>query len=273
MPSDVVQEPPAKKQRKYMKWSLEEDNLMIELQGKGMRWKDVAKRLPGRTAISCRLRYQNYLVGRDDSDEGRKDKLARLYERSRLEIWTHIAKEMGVPWQVAEAMHWQLGETYMARLAGAIPFSLAAVNLDGDEGDQSSPSRSQVSPPLQDSTLHGPGAPSAQTVFSSGLFLTSSPSSNDPKPPQSQCVLESGLAPIQNQPPPRTASMLPGVAELTGGVSPYSTHTAAPYLGSSTSTDRDPWYPSLASYSMDSAVSKRRHSPDQFTANQLRRIV
>jgi hypothetical protein len=72
-----VAEPPVKK----LKWSSEEDRLIIELRGKGMKWEDISKRLPGRTAISCRLRYQNYLERRSEWDEDKKNKLARLYER------------------------------------------------------------------------------------------------------------------------------------------------------------------------------------------------
>jgi hypothetical protein len=69
---------PAKKQSK---WSPEEDALIIELRGSGMKWEDISKRLPGRSAISCRLHYQNYLERRSEWDEDRKNKLARLYER------------------------------------------------------------------------------------------------------------------------------------------------------------------------------------------------
>lgn len=69
---------PAKKQSK---WSSEEDALIIELRGGGMKWEDISKRLPGRSAISCRLHYQNYLERRSEWDEDRKNKLARLYER------------------------------------------------------------------------------------------------------------------------------------------------------------------------------------------------
>lgn len=69
---------PAKKQSK---WSPEEDALIIELRGNGMKWEDISKRLPGRSAISCRLHYQNYLERRSEWDEERKNKLARLYER------------------------------------------------------------------------------------------------------------------------------------------------------------------------------------------------
>ncbi|KAJ6439675.1 Homeodomain-related protein [Purpureocillium lavendulum] len=67
--------------KKQSKWSQEEDSLIIELRGSGMKWEDVSKRLPGRSAISCRLHYQNYLERRSEWDEERKNKLARLYER------------------------------------------------------------------------------------------------------------------------------------------------------------------------------------------------
>jgi hypothetical protein len=73
-----VPDQPVKKQTK---WSSEEDALIIELRGKNMKWEDVSKRLPGRSAISCRLHYQNYLERRSEWDEERKNKLARLYER------------------------------------------------------------------------------------------------------------------------------------------------------------------------------------------------
>jgi hypothetical protein len=72
-------EMPAKKQSK---WTPEEDTLIIDLRGKSMKWEDISKRLPGRSAISCRLHYQNYLEKRSAWDEERKNQLARLYERS-----------------------------------------------------------------------------------------------------------------------------------------------------------------------------------------------
>jgi hypothetical protein len=71
-------ESPAKKQSK---WSPEEDALIIKLRGSGMKWEDISNRLPGRSVISCRLHYQNYLERRSVWDEERKDKLALLYER------------------------------------------------------------------------------------------------------------------------------------------------------------------------------------------------
>lgn len=73
-----INDQPVKKQSK---WSAEEDAAIIELRGGGMKWEDISKRLPGRSAISCRLHYQNYLERRSEWDEERKNKLARLYER------------------------------------------------------------------------------------------------------------------------------------------------------------------------------------------------
>ncbi|KXJ96933.1 hypothetical protein Micbo1qcDRAFT_181722 [Microdochium bolleyi] len=124
-------ESPAKKQSK---WSAEEDALIIDLRGGGMKWEDISKRLPGRSAISCRLHYQNYLERRSEWDEERKNKLARLYERFKQEMWAKVAEEMAIPWRAAEAMHWQLGEADMAKRAGVTPFCLTAVNVEGQAG-------------------------------------------------------------------------------------------------------------------------------------------
>lgn len=72
-------ESPAKK--KQSKWTADEDAAIIELRGNGMKWEDISKHLPSRSAISCRLRFQNYLERRSEWDEEKKNKLARLYER------------------------------------------------------------------------------------------------------------------------------------------------------------------------------------------------
>lgn len=74
-----IAESPAKK--KQSKWSGDEDATIIELRGNGMKWEDISKNLLGRSAISCRLRFQNYLERRSEWDEEKKNKLSRLYER------------------------------------------------------------------------------------------------------------------------------------------------------------------------------------------------
>lgn len=79
LPSDELQNSfPAKKQSK---WSAREDALIIEFRNKHMKWKEISDELPGRSATSCRLHYQNYLEKRCVWNEDRKNKLARLYER------------------------------------------------------------------------------------------------------------------------------------------------------------------------------------------------
>ncbi|MCJ1410463.1 hypothetical protein MMC19_004548 [Ptychographa xylographoides] len=118
--------PSASPAKKQSKWTPEEDALIIDLRGSGMKWEDISKRLPGRSAISCRLHYQNYLERRSEWDEERKNRLARLYERLKPDMWGPLAAELGIPWRAAEAMHWQLGEADMARRAGVVPFSLTS---------------------------------------------------------------------------------------------------------------------------------------------------
>jgi hypothetical protein len=63
------------------KWLRVEDTHIRELREKGMKWEDISKRLPGRSATACRLHYQNYLIKRMDWDEEHKNKLAIRYER------------------------------------------------------------------------------------------------------------------------------------------------------------------------------------------------
>jgi hypothetical protein len=80
LPADEqpIHSPLAKKQSK---WSPTEDAKIIRLRGKGMKWDDCSKELPGRSAISCRLHYQNYLERRSEWDEEKRNKLARVYDR------------------------------------------------------------------------------------------------------------------------------------------------------------------------------------------------
>ncbi|EDN03760.1 predicted protein [Histoplasma mississippiense (nom. inval.)] len=118
MAPDVQSDSPQARQisdKKRPKWSPEEDVLIIELRQRGMAWGDISKELPGRSALSCRLHYQNYLERRSEWSEDRKTK-------SKSQMWAKIAEEMSIPWRAVEAMHWQLGEQEMARRARTVPF-------------------------------------------------------------------------------------------------------------------------------------------------------
>lgn len=99
------------------KWSLQEEETVIRLKEEEYwKWEDIGKELPGRTATSCRLHYQQYNF-KKNLDEARKNELARLYERLKYQIWAPIAEEMSIPWTEVEAMHWQLGQQEMAQRA------------------------------------------------------------------------------------------------------------------------------------------------------------
>ena len=63
------------------KWTAAENARIIVLRGRGMKWDDISLEIPGRSAISCRLHYQNYLEKRADWDEEQRNKLARVYDR------------------------------------------------------------------------------------------------------------------------------------------------------------------------------------------------
>ncbi|KAL2160216.1 hypothetical protein VTH06DRAFT_1389 [Thermothelomyces fergusii] len=194
-------ESPAKKQSK---WSPEEDALIIELRGSGMKWDDISKRLPGRSSISCRLHYQNYLERRSEWDEERKNKLARLYERFKPEMWAKVAEEMQVPWRAAEAMHWQLGEAEMARRAGVVPFSL---NMTSNE-PQGSTTQRRISPTRgHHAQSHSQG--SLPPEFS-GL-----PSPHHTRVP-------SGPGPGHAPPPPQIPPIIPPPSPSSAGSRPLS---------------------------------------------------
>ncbi|KAF1917993.1 hypothetical protein BDU57DRAFT_555703 [Ampelomyces quisqualis] len=180
----LPEESPAKKQSK---WTPEEDNLTIELRGQGMKWDDIAKRLPGRSSISCRLRYQNYLEKRAIWDEEKKNKLARLYARFKDQMWQKVATEMGIPWRSAESMHWQLGEQEMSARANAPVFQL---HPSATSAGLSPPSETPV---VSAPTSHGFTAANAAQLM--------------PNPPQ--------MVPQHHQPQPLSQTPLHGYHQRT----------------------------------------------------------
>lgn len=223
-------------------------------------------------------------------------------------MWAKVAEELAVPWRAAEAMHWQLGEAEMARRAGVVPFSLAAVNLEG--GRRSSPSRSHAHTQSHGTISRDMGVPSPRSMYgrpqpvpgmSGGRALASrrdtisQPIPPPPPPQQQQQPLHPpppphqmgpepvdvyygpgpGLAPIQNQPPPRNTGLLPSLAELTTGISPYSTLApGGPPMGAT--AGQGPYYPNVQGYpNIEPARSKRRASSDagqQHDTGQRRRM-
>ncbi|KAI1107331.1 hypothetical protein F4804DRAFT_196565 [Jackrogersella minutella] len=270
-------ESPAKKQSK---WTSEEDRLIIELRRGAMKWDDISRRLPGRSAISCRLHYQNYLERRGEWNEEKKNKLARLYDRLKEEMWFGVASEMEIPWRAAEAMHWQLGEADMARRAGVTPFSLANSTTEGSHGgSRASPrhahsnSHGGLSRDVGSGRSHSRGGPAGSSRPLASR-RESVPSHQHHAPAYPEPVPESygyshnvmPLAPIKTETQPQRPGILPGIVDLTTGASPYATMAYTlphPTVSPAQSTTASPYMTPMMGYSpLEPTGSKRRRSPD-----------
>lgn len=80
-----------------------------------MNWGEVSKHMPGRSAMSCRLRYRNYVKSRHGWSQERKDKLVQLYEEFKPEMWSKVAEELKTTSRAAEAMYMSLADTDIKR--------------------------------------------------------------------------------------------------------------------------------------------------------------
>lgn len=209
-------------------------------------------------------------------------------------MWAKVAEEMAVPWRAAEAMHWQLGEQDMARRAGVVAFSLSNVTLDipprtsptrghaHSQSMSSAHSSSQSQSSIMSTSSSGPRYHRPTASVSSNHMRGSSigtgraiaarrestPRSVPPTSPNDGLALAAfgtGL------PTPRGTHFLPSVAEMTTGVSPYSTPA---YSMSSSMTSGyaspGPLLPSLGMYSTR-PDAKRRSSPDPGPREPTRR--
>ena len=158
--------------------------------------------------------------------------------RFKPEMWSKVAEEMAVPWRAAEAMHWQLGENDMARRAGVVPFSLSSVTLDpppsaqhssparghshslSHSGSMGSSSRISRAASTQSSGSIGRGSAShhPQPARTIAARRESTPRSIPPPSPGALAAIGGGMMDLSRG----GGHMLPSVAELTTGVSPYS---------------------------------------------------
>ena len=162
-------------------------------------------------------------------------------------MWSKVAEEMAVPWRAAEAMHWALGEADMARRAGVVPFSLSSSSTDPPPppGHRTSPSRGHSHSQSHSSSISATGSTGSRytrpasshsgstSVNSRGAGGSSARSiaarrDNTPRlvPPPSPDEGQQPLATIGVGMPMgvgRCGTILPSVAEMTTGVSPYNT--------------------------------------------------
>ena len=208
-------------------------------------------------------------------------------------MWSKVAEEMAVPWRAAEAMHWQLGEADMARRAGVVPFSLSSVTLDAPPpGHRSSPTRGHSHSQSHSSAISGSGSSSSRFSRPTTAHSTSSsarggtggssartiaarrdstPRSVPPASPSDGLALAAiggGMAVGMG----RGGQMLPSVAEMTTGVSPYSTpaYTMSMSMAGGGYPSPSPLLPAIGMMGGRPDV-KRRASPDMGPRESSRR--
>ena len=200
---------------------------------------------------------------------------------------------MAVPWRAAEAMHWQLGEADMARRAGVVPFSLSSVTLDAPPSDhQSSPTRGHSHSQSHSSAISSSGPSSSRFSAPAATHSTSSsarggtgggrartiaarrdstPRSVPPASPSDGFALAAigGGAVVGTG---RGRQMLPSVAELTTGVSPYSmpAYTMSIPIAGGTYPSSSQLLPAMDMMGARPDV-KRRASPDMGPRETTRR--
>ncbi|KAG5940677.1 hypothetical protein E4U59_002302 [Claviceps monticola] len=113
-------------------WTSEEHDLLLTLKGavSDKTWQEIADHLSGRTAMGCQVHYNDVLRRNWGHEE--ENKLARLYESGKAEMWDKIAKKLAIPWRKAEALHWQIKsrKANPAERAGDIAKSLSEVCAD-----------------------------------------------------------------------------------------------------------------------------------------------
>lgn len=204
---------------------------------------------------------------------------AFTFSRFKPEMWFKVAEEMAVPWRAAEAMHWQLGEADMARRAGVVPFSLSSVTVDTPSPDHAqslsyssvisgtgSSSGSRYSRPStahSHSSSRGSGSNVGRTI---AARRDSTPRSVPPASPSDGFALASigGGTPMMGR-GTQGGQMLPSVAEMTTGVSPYSTpaYTMSMPMGGGGYSSPGPLLPAISSIGIGVRPDvKRRASPD-----------
>ncbi|KAG6059820.1 hypothetical protein E4U16_006970 [Claviceps sp. LM84 group G4] len=88
------------------KWTAEEEKLLFQLKVADKTWQEISDHLPGRTVNACQVHYNDVLHRGWGHEE--VNKLARLYESRKAEMWDKIAKRLAIPWREVEALHWQL---------------------------------------------------------------------------------------------------------------------------------------------------------------------
>ncbi|KAG6286412.1 hypothetical protein E4U09_006744 [Claviceps aff. purpurea] len=116
-------------QLQRIEWSGKEETLLFACKRAGKSWEEIAEYLPERTITSCKGYYYRLLRRCDGWSPELQNKLCRIYERSKPEMWAKIGQELLIVWGSAEEMHWRLRAGVTAERAGISTISQPAANL------------------------------------------------------------------------------------------------------------------------------------------------
>lgn len=176
----------------------------------------------------------------------------------------------------------------MARRAGVVPFSLAAINTDTNTNRRNSPSRGHHSQTPSHIRPHGGirgsmGAPPARILYGRNQqIITGRPgdqamsSRRESFAPQPSSLAEEQgevaynqrpmLAPIQTRAYPAGGRSLPSISEMTTGIAPYSgvtRHVPNTNIPNPTTPHHGAYIPAALGYSgYESPRAKKRATPD-----------
>ncbi|KAG6056465.1 hypothetical protein E4U32_005712 [Claviceps aff. humidiphila group G2b] len=106
----------------YLLWSGEEETSLLNQREAGKNWGEISTLLPRRSAHGCKLRDDRLRKRPAGWGPELQTDLCRLYRVHKSEMWAEFEKQLAVPWQSAEAMHWILGwHGIRERLKSQIP--------------------------------------------------------------------------------------------------------------------------------------------------------
>ncbi|KAG6126205.1 hypothetical protein E4U38_007085 [Claviceps purpurea] len=124
-------------------WSGDEEAILLAKHRirkgvQSLQWKDISDCLPGRTPNACSRHY--FVINRRCKgwSPERQNELCKHYAGLKQEMWMYIGETLSVAWQLAEEMHWQLGNDRIAEIAGdpLIHQPAASLTLARPEPDQ-----------------------------------------------------------------------------------------------------------------------------------------
>ncbi|KAG6291331.1 hypothetical protein E4U09_003970 [Claviceps aff. purpurea] len=112
-------------------WSGDEEAILFAKHRANLKWSDISACFPGQTRSegSCRGHHWRLLKRCGGWSPELQNKLCKVYEGLKQEMWIPIGEAMSVSWQTAEELHWEIGKEAMAERAGVSLIPQPAADL------------------------------------------------------------------------------------------------------------------------------------------------